>query len=140
MLRTLLCDNHNHFLVVDDLGAISDLIGRKDHHLWLDLQNPTPEEFKMIEDEFSLHPLAIEDASVRHQRPKVDQYSTFYFVVFYAVRLAEADKPPAEVAAMGRRGLRGSRFHRPNPDNLAKGLPSSYEPGSLVGTPIQNGS
>src|SRR5690349_1166909 len=89
MLRTLLCDNHNHFLVVTDDKIISDLIKRKDHHLWIDLEAPNREEFNMIAEEFGLHPLAIEDAMVRHQRPKVDQYNNFYFVVFYAVGLYE---------------------------------------------------
>src|SRR5947199_4157250 len=111
MLRTLLCDHHNRFLVVDDAQAISDLIKRKDHQLWLDLENPSPEEFQMLEGEFSLHPLAIEDARVRHQRPKIDQYSNFYFVVFYSVDLDERPAPRMDGGSAERRGLKGTRFH-----------------------------
>ena len=36
-----------------------------------------------------MHPLAIEDASHKHQRPKIDQYENFYFVVFYAIYFDE---------------------------------------------------
>src|SRR5207248_5271660 len=85
MLRSLLCDEHNHFLVIENVDAISDLVKRKDRHLWLDVECPTPEEFELIQEEFSLHPLAVEDATIRHQRPKIDQYANFYFVVFYSV-------------------------------------------------------
>src|SRR6478735_3383028 len=89
MLRSLLCDEHNKFLVVEDADNISDIIARKNRNLWLDLEKPTEEEFRLIKLEFNLHPLAVEDAMVRHQRPKVDQYDNFYFVVFYAVSAVE---------------------------------------------------
>jgi magnesium/cobalt transport protein CorA len=142
MLRTLLCDNHNHFLVVTDHQVISELIKRKDHHLWIDLEGPTREEFLMIEEEFSLHPLAIEDAMVRHQRPKVDQYSNFYFVVFYAVGLYEPEG--GQQLTTERRGLRGSRFHRVDravpPPTPAQVQAMHYEPGSLIASASDNGS
>ena len=62
---------------------------RKDPNtlLWLDLQGPTETEFASLGQEFSLHPLAIEDASRQHQRPKVEEYEHFYFVVFYSVSI-----------------------------------------------------
>ncbi len=49
------------------------------------MQNPTDEELTRLGEEFKLHPLAIEDASREHQRPKVEGYENFYFVVFYAI-------------------------------------------------------
>src|SRR6476661_8709053 len=130
MLRTLLCDKHNHFLVIQDLNKISDILKSKDHRLWLDMENPTPAEFDMIQDEFKLHPLAIEDARLRHQRPKVDQYNDFYFVVFYAVDTFDQDAP-APPPTVGQ-GLKGAKFHR---SDIQKAAPASrYEPGSLIGT------
>ncbi len=108
MLRSLLCDEHNHFLVVENAGAISDLVKNKKRHLWLDIERPTAEEFALIQEEFTLHPLAVEDATIRHQRPKVDQYANFYFVVFYAV--SSTDSAATEQIS-GRAGLRGVRFH-----------------------------
>ena len=129
MLKTLLCDKNNHFLVVEDVSKISDLLRQPDHRLWLDMENPGPEDFRMLENEFQLHPLAVEDAMVRHQRPKVDQYSDFYFVVFYAVESETSESPPPATAT--RLGLKETRFHgtgwrRP------PGRPQ-FEPGSLIG-------
>lgn len=109
MLKTLLCDENNQFLVVENPDAIDKIIRQNKRLLWLDLEKPTAEEFQMIEREFNLHPLAIEDAMMRHQRPKVDQYEDFYFVVFYAV----ASEEPEKAALLpGRRGFRGTNFLR----------------------------
>jgi len=52
--------------------------------LWLDIQDPTDEDIALLRDRFNFHPLAIEDATRSHERPKVDSYDTYYFVVFYA--------------------------------------------------------
>ena len=109
MLRTLLRDESNHFRVVDDPSAISEIVLSKDRLLWLDLERPTAAELEMIQEEFGLHPLAIEDARTRHQRPKVEQYDSFYLVIFYSV---EVEAPGKSVE--GRHGLRGSAFHRPS--------------------------
>src|SRR5690242_9829247 len=108
MFKTLLCDEKNQFRVVEDLTAISNIVQRKQRHLWLDLERPTPEEVNLIQEEFGLHPLAIEDATRRHQRPKVDQYESFYFVVFYSV---ECEQPGQGEPPAGRRSLSGTRFH-----------------------------
>jgi magnesium transporter len=39
----------------------------------------------MLHEEFEFHPLAIEDATRGAQRPKVDSYGNYYFVVFYSL-------------------------------------------------------
>lgn len=54
--------------------------------LWLDFARPAPAELALLDERFKLHPLAIEDVERRHQRPKVDEYDTYYFVVLYAMR------------------------------------------------------
>ncbi|HEY4389117.1 MAG TPA: magnesium/cobalt transporter CorA [Ktedonobacteraceae bacterium] len=40
-----------------------------------------------IADLFQLHPLAVEDARHEHQRPKVEKYEHFVFLVFHTVNL-----------------------------------------------------
>ena len=58
---------------------------RGEHPCWLDISNPLSEEFELVAKELELHPLAVEDAQHGHQRPKIDQYETHYFIVFYAL-------------------------------------------------------
>ncbi|CAA9538926.1 MAG: Magnesium and cobalt transport protein CorA [uncultured Thermomicrobiales bacterium] len=64
---------------------ISDTLAQGCELLWVDVDRPTPNDLRLLGEEFSFHPLAIEDASKRHQRPKVDPYDDFLFVVFYAM-------------------------------------------------------
>ena len=55
--------------------------------LWVDLTDPTPEEFAFVlETVFSFHPLAIEDTVRDTHVPKVDDYGSYLFLVFHAIR------------------------------------------------------
>jgi magnesium transporter len=67
------------------VADISDHIAAKDCTVWADFISPTAEDLAAIEEELSLHPLAIEDAVHDHQRPKLDRYDTHYFLAAYFV-------------------------------------------------------
>jgi len=58
---------------------------------WLDVVDPTDEEFARLHDEFRLHPLALEDAREHGQRPKLEQYPDHAFLVVKSKELAEVD-------------------------------------------------
>jgi magnesium transporter len=55
--------------------------------VWLDLCRPTKADFDMVNAEFGLHELAVEDALFESQRPKLDRYVTHQFLSAYAVSL-----------------------------------------------------
>jgi len=57
----------------------------RDRPCWLDISDPKSHDFELAAKELSLHPLAVEDAQQRHERPKIDQYDDHYFIVFYAL-------------------------------------------------------
>jgi magnesium transporter len=79
-----------HNAVVDrPADQLSELRG--EHPCWLDISNPQSEEFDLVAKELELHPLAVEDARHGHQRPKIDQYETHYFIVFYALESPSPD-------------------------------------------------
>jgi magnesium transporter len=50
---------------------------------WLDLQDPAEGEVELIGEVFGFHPLAIEDSLHFGQRPKLEQYEDFVFLVVY---------------------------------------------------------
>ncbi len=52
---------------------------------WLDIQDPSDAEMGLIAEELGLHPLAVEDARSRHERPKADAYDGYYFIAFSAI-------------------------------------------------------
>jgi magnesium transporter len=61
---------------------------------WIGLARPTEAELHSLAAEFSLHPLAVEDAMEAHQRPKLERYGDTLFVVLRAARYLDA---PEEV-------------------------------------------
>jgi magnesium transporter len=48
--------------------------------LWVDVNEPTDEDWKTLAREFKFHPLAIEDAQHQDQRAKVDAYDGYLFL------------------------------------------------------------
>jgi magnesium transporter len=54
--------------------------------VWLDLRDPGREDLEVLSEEFGLHPLAIEDAVMEHERPKLDRYRTHLFLTAYSAR------------------------------------------------------
>ncbi len=68
--------------------------------LWVDLENPTPEEIKsVLEDVFHFHPLSIEDCVAVSPSPKVEEYTPkeddafapYLFMVIHAVDYSRKD-------------------------------------------------
>jgi magnesium transporter len=54
-----------------------------DEFFWLDLTAPSNEEVERLRELFGFHPLALEDALHFGQRPKLDDYQDYVFLVFY---------------------------------------------------------
>jgi magnesium transporter len=60
--------------------AIEELLARKEF-FWLDVASPSPQDVALLGDVFAFHPLALEDSRDFGQRPKLDAYDTFTFLV-----------------------------------------------------------
>lgn len=52
---------------------------------WIGLHAPSENQLSGIAEAFQLHPLAVEDAVMAHQRPKLDSYDESLFVVVKTV-------------------------------------------------------
>jgi len=70
-----------------DPERISDFLEQDDVVVWMDVDQPTEADFALITEEFSLNPLAVEDALHERQRPKLDHYDDHVFISLYDVRL-----------------------------------------------------
>ena len=62
---------------------------------WLDLTGPVEDDLALLRDVFHFHPLALEDAEHFGQRPKLDEYEDFSFLVVYGASAQAAH--PVEV-------------------------------------------
>ncbi|MCW2971641.1 MAG: magnesium and cobalt transport protein CorA [Solirubrobacterales bacterium] len=74
-----------------DEAAIKDHLAH-DQFFWLDLTTPSSKEVDALRELFGFHPLALEDAAHFGQRPKLDRYGDYIFLVFYGAR----DVPSSE--------------------------------------------
>jgi magnesium transporter len=74
-----------------DEGRIRELLDR-DEFFWLDLSDPPREEVERLGEIFSFHPLAIEDTYNFGQRPKLDDYDHYMFMVFYGANEEAKDE------------------------------------------------
>lgn len=77
-----------------DMFLMPTLLSDTNLFLWVDLENPTPEEVKyVLEDVFHFHPLSIQDCVNVSPSPKVDEYqpkeedkfTPYLFMVIHAV-------------------------------------------------------
>src|SRR5690349_129507 len=66
---------------------------KRDHFFWLDLDDPGPEDLAKLREIFGFHPLALEDTEQFGQRPKLDDYDDYVFLVFYGAWRHQADDP-----------------------------------------------
>jgi magnesium transporter len=65
-----------------DIAAIERAIRCDDGgFVWVGLYEPTPGEFERYAEVFGLHPVAVEDAVLAHQRPKIETYDDVTLVV-----------------------------------------------------------
>ena len=74
-----------------DPTSVSEEIAHGDRLAWVDVSAPTEADLALLQDEFSLHDLAMEDVRHRHQRPKLEHYPTHAFLVAYTAQEREVD-------------------------------------------------
>lgn len=79
------------------VADISDYVSRPDAFVWVALRDALPEELAVMQEEFGLHELAVEDAQRGHQRPKIEEYGDSLFVVVKTVELLDDELQVGEV-------------------------------------------
>ena len=78
-----------------EIEDISDVLTHDDRFVWIGLYEPDEALLKQVQGEFGLHDLAIEDAHVAHQRPKLERYGDSLFI---ALRTAQTDRQQQAVS------------------------------------------
>jgi len=88
LARTFDTDGTTHLHEPADMDTIAERSGEL---VWVDVLDPSEEDFDRLINEFGLHPLAVEDAREHGQRPKLEHYAEHSFVVAYSKEMAEVD-------------------------------------------------
>jgi magnesium transporter len=76
---------------------IKTYLARPDCFVWLALKDPGPGELASLQHEFDLHELAIEDARMGHQRPKIEEYGDSLFAVLHNIQIVGEELKVGEV-------------------------------------------
>ena len=96
-------ENEEYRCIIPCLTRIdADVIRERlaqDQFFWLDLTDPGHTELGQLRELFGFHPLALEDIDHFGQRPKLDHYGDYVFLVFYGAGRDHAwhDEPLHEV-------------------------------------------
>src|ERR1700704_4738735 len=88
MISTV-CLNSNTMEFAENCKAadISELREEEGLIIWADVSDPTSQDFEELAEEFGFHHLSIEDCQNAHERPKVEEYAGYYFIVLYEAEL-----------------------------------------------------
>ena len=60
--------------------------------VWIGLHQPQPGDLQRLQELFGLHELAIEDAALAHQRPKIEDYDDGFFIVLRTAHYHEDEE------------------------------------------------
>jgi len=74
-------------------AAIAEVRRRDAGFVWIGLFEPDAEQIQGLADCFGLHELAVEDAVVAHQRPKLERYGNTLFMVVKTIHYVEHESP-----------------------------------------------
>jgi len=75
-------------LLEPEAESIAACLSEGKQGFWLDIENPDDADYELLEKTFKFHPLALEDIRHQNQRPKLDEYTGYVFVVLF---IAEFD-------------------------------------------------
>jgi len=80
-----------------DKHEISNYLARPGCFVWVALRDATEAELAEMQEEFDLHPLAVEDARHGHQRPKIEEFGNSLFAVVHTIEVEGDDLRAGEI-------------------------------------------
>ena len=75
-----------------DLNALAQALGDAKVLVWVDAEGEPPEALEALARQFDLHPVTVEDFIHRNQRPKIEEFDQYVFLVIHALRAIRDDE------------------------------------------------
>lgn len=72
-----------------EINNISEVLKHPEQFVWVGLHEPGEETLQQFQKAFNLHDLAIEDAHIAHQRPKIETFGDTLFIVLRTAQMNE---------------------------------------------------
>jgi magnesium transporter len=74
-----------------DLASLAEILNDPLATLWVDAEGEPPEALEALAARFDLHPMTVEDLLHRNQRPKLEEFDQYIFLVLHALRAVRHD-------------------------------------------------
>jgi magnesium transporter len=120
-------------------GTFEALSRHPDGMAWIGLYRPDAPTLARLADEFDLHELAIEDAVLAHQRPKLERYGQTLFMVLKAAQYLDEEESVefGELHVFAGRNFVITVRHSETPDlaivrRRLEATPGALEPGPVA--------
>ena len=101
MIRAMLVNcvaySEGHKLADIPLEDISEYVRRPNWFVWVAIRDPEPSDLEIMQQEFGLHELGVEDARHGHQRPKIEEYGDSLFAVLHTIEVKDGEFLQGEV-------------------------------------------
>ena len=65
--------------------VLAKLVKDSDNKIWIDIKNPTDNDYDFLVKTFKFHPLTIDDCRQKIELPKIERFKDYIFVVFHHV-------------------------------------------------------
>lgn len=91
MLINCVAYQHGKRLADVPVEHIGEYLHQPDCFVWIALKDAEPSELKQMQDQFSLHELAVEDALHGHQRPKIEEFGESLFGVVHIIEVVDGE-------------------------------------------------
>ncbi len=75
-----------------DLDHLAEILNDPLCTLWIDAEGEPPEALERLAERFELHPVTVEDFVHRNQRPKLEEFDQYIFLVIHALRAIRGDE------------------------------------------------
>lgn len=81
-------------VIEDPPQPLDALLARPDGVVWVDITGPDGDGLQVLREVFRFHPLAIEDTQKQAQRPKLEEYPSYFFMTLHALRPPSPQRAP----------------------------------------------
>ncbi|MDP3013890.1 MAG: magnesium/cobalt transporter CorA [Candidatus Subteraquimicrobiales bacterium] len=85
MVKILISTGRERLITDISLAQAKEYFKREDAVVWIDIEEPSEEEFNQLLSALAFHPLTIEDCKSPFHLPKIDVYEDYLFIIWHAI-------------------------------------------------------
>lgn len=94
MIRAIIHLGGDRVKQTQNVDEMARVLKARRQTIWIDFEEPTERELKLLVDKFGFHPLTYEDVIHEGQRPKIDDYEEYALIIVRGVGFNGIDSAP----------------------------------------------